>query len=191
MLNAAQAQRPGEQVALTALFLAFLKVSLCGFGGGLMWARRVVVEQRRWLDDREFAEILTLCQLMPGPNIVGITTCVGAKLRGAAGAIAAVTGFILLPWVVGLCLGSYILQHAQVVVLQNVLRGLSAAGAGLLIGTGLRLLTPYRNRRSALLVAALAFAGMALSRLPLPIVLLGLAPLSMMITKLERAKERR
>ena len=191
MLNAAQAQRPGEQVALTALFLAFLKVSLCGFGGGLMWARRVVVEQRRWLDDREFAEILTLCQLMPGPNIVGITTCVGAKLRGAAGAIAAVAGFILLPWVFGLCLGSYILQHAQVVVLQNVLRGLSAAGAGLLIGTGLRLLTPYRNRRSALLVAVLAFAGMALSRLPLPIVLLGLAPLSMMITKLERAKERR
>ncbi len=190
MLNAAQVQRPDERVAFTALFLAFLKVSLCGFGGGLMWARRVVVEQQRWLDDREFAEILTLCQLMPGPNIVGITTCVGAKLRGAAGALAALAGFILLPWVVGLCLGSYILQHTQVVVLQNVLRGLSAAGAGLLIGTGLKLLMPYRNRRSALLVAALSFAGMALSRLPLPIVLLGLAPLSIAVTKLERAKAR-
>ena len=68
------------------MFIGFLKVSLCGFGGGLVWARRVVVEQRQWMGEQEFAETLTLCQLMPGPNIVGITVCVGAKLRGAIGA---------------------------------------------------------------------------------------------------------
>ena len=59
------------------MFVAFLKVSLLGFGGWLVWARRIVVEQRQWVDDQEFAEILTLCQFMPGPNIVGIRTCVG------------------------------------------------------------------------------------------------------------------
>jgi len=41
------------------------------------------------MDDQEFAEILTLCQLMPGPNIVGIAVCVGARLRGATGALTA------------------------------------------------------------------------------------------------------
>ena len=46
--------------------------------------------------------------------------------------------------------------------------------AGLLIGTGIRLLLPYRGRPTALLFAALAFAGMVFVRLPLPIVLLGL-----------------
>ena len=71
----------GERVTLSALFLGFLKVSLCGFGGGLVWARRVVVEQKRWMNEQEFAETLTLCQLMPGLNIVGITVCFGAKLR--------------------------------------------------------------------------------------------------------------
>jgi len=72
------------------LFVAFLKVSLLGFGGWLVWARRIVVEQRQWVDDQEFAEILTLCQFMPGPNIVGITTCVG--LSAAAAGLMIATG---------------------------------------------------------------------------------------------------
>src|SRR5215471_5450636 len=53
-------------VGLGALFLAFLKVSVCGFGGGLIWARRVVVEQRQWMDDQEFADIFAVSQVMSG-----------------------------------------------------------------------------------------------------------------------------
>ena len=83
---------------------------------------------------------------MPGPNIVGITVCVGAKLRGATGAAAAVAGFVLIPWSVGLALGAIVLRYAEIAVLRNILGGLSAAAAGLLIGTGLRLLMPYRSR---------------------------------------------
>src|SRR5204863_2941638 len=64
----------GERVTLSALFLGFLKVSLCGFGGGLVWARRVVVEQKRWMDEQEFAETLTLCQLMPGAAASALAT---------------------------------------------------------------------------------------------------------------------
>jgi chromate transport protein ChrA len=76
-----------ERVPLGALFLACLKVSLLGLGGSLVWARRIVVDQKRWMDDREFADTLTLCQFMPGPHIVGITVCVGSRLRGSIGAI--------------------------------------------------------------------------------------------------------
>jgi chromate transporter len=176
----------GDPVPLNALFGAFLKVSLCGFGGGLVWARRVVVEQRQWMDEQEFAETLTLCQLMPGPNIVGITVCVGAKLRGAVGAVAAVAGFILLPWSIGLAIGGVVLQHAQIAMLRNILGGLSATAAGLLIGTGLRLLRPHRSRWPALLVAGLAFVGMALAKLPLPAVLLAVAPIGIAVASRAR-----
>ena len=151
----------GRWVGLGALFFAFPKVSLCGFGGGLIWARRVVVEQRQRLNDQEFAETLTLCQLMPGPNMVGITVCVGARLREAIGSVIAVAGFVLLPWSLGLALGAIILERAELAALRNILGGLSAAAAGLLIGTGLRLLMPLRARRVAILFAALAFAGVA------------------------------
>src|SRR4051794_23829350 len=91
----ADAGAPEARVTLPALFIAFLKVSLCGFGGGLVWARRMVVERQRWLDDAEFADILSLCQFLPGPNIASITVCVGTKLRGTRGAAAALAGFIL------------------------------------------------------------------------------------------------
>src|SRR5712692_9364380 len=155
MSETIEAISPAEQVTLGALFFGFLKVSLLGFGGGLVWARRIVVDQKRWLDDQEFAEILTLCQFMPGPNIVGITLCLG---------------------------------YAHLAVLQNVLSGLSAAAAGLMIATGIRLLMPHRGRRTALLFAALAFAGMALTKLPLLLVLLGLAPLSITVTGIASAR---
>jgi chromate transporter len=188
MTQAMWVKRAEERVTLAALFVGFLKVSLMGFGGGLIWARRIVVDQQRWLDDQEFAEILTLCQFMPGPNIVGITLCVGAKLRGTIGAIIAVSGFILIPWTVGLALGGLCLGYAHLAVLQNILGGLSAAAAGLMIATGIRLLLPHRSRRTALLFAALAFAGMALTKLPLLFVLLGLAPASIAVAGIASAR---
>ena len=83
MSKAALQQEPELPVPIAALFIAFLTVSLCGFGGGLVWAHRIAVEQRRWTSEQEFADIVSLCQFMPGPNLVGIAVCVGAKLRAA------------------------------------------------------------------------------------------------------------
>src|SRR5580704_18141186 len=126
----ADKRKSAEHVALAALFIAFLKVSLCSFGSGLVWARRIAVEQNHWLDGEEFADILSLCQFMPGPNVVGITVCVGAKLRGLSGAIAAVFGFTLIPWAAGFSLGVVYLRHTHIAALQNILGGVSAAAAG-------------------------------------------------------------
>ena len=47
---------------LGALFLAFLKISMYGFGGPIVWARRILIEERHWLSDSEFADILSFCQ---------------------------------------------------------------------------------------------------------------------------------
>jgi chromate transporter len=176
------------RVSLGALFIAFLKVSLCGFGGGLIWARRITVEQHRWISEEEFTDILSLCQFMPGPNIVGIAICVGAKLRGSIGAIAAASGFVLIPLMIGFPLGVLCLQHAHLAVFQNVLSGISAAAAGLLIATGIKMLLPHRSRPQALVVAALAFGGMAFTKLPLLAVLIGVALFSLIATEIENAR---
>lgn len=179
-----------RRVPLAALFIAFLKVSLGGFSGGLFWARRITVEQRGWISEPEFADIVSLCQFMPGPNMVGIAVCTGAKLRGSIGAIAAACGFVLIPGIVGFMLGVLCLQYAHLAVLQNILRGVAAAGAGLLIATGIRMLAPHRSRPAAMLIAALALAGMALADLPLLVVLLGLVPLSIGFSVIASARAR-
>ena len=122
-------------VPLDALFIAFLKVAFCGLGGGVVWARRIAVEQRRWINEEEFADILSLCQFMPGPNVVGIAVCVGAKVRGLAGAIAAAGGFVFIPLAIGFLFGVFYLEYAHLPVLQKILAGVSSAAAGLLIAT--------------------------------------------------------
>jgi chromate transporter len=190
MTYALEEAHSGPRVTLPALFIAFLKVSLFGFGGGLVWARRIAVEQRRWITDQEFADIVSLCQFMPGPNIVGIAVCVGTKLRGAIGTIAAVSGFLAIPWMIGFSLGVLYLQHAHRPILQNILGGVSATAAGLLIATGVRLLMPHRRRPAALLFAALAFSLMTFSKLPLLVVLFGLTPLSIAVAAIENARGR-
>ena len=141
MTDLEQAQKV-EQVHLGALFTAFLTISLCGVGGGsgIIWARRITVETRRWVTDGEFADIVSLCQFMPGPNIIGIAVCVGAKMRGAIGAIAALCGFLVIPWTVGLALGLLYLQYANLTAVRNILGGIATSAAGLLIATGARLL---------------------------------------------------
>ena len=180
------------QVPLAALFTAFLVVSLCSLGGGsgIVWARRITVETRRWLSDRDFADIVSLCQFMPGPNIVGIAVCVGAKMRGAAGTIAALCGFLGIPWAVGLALGLLCLEYAQLPVLRNILGGIAAAAAGLLIATGIRLLAPLRSRPVAMLFAGLAIALITLGKLPLLIVLFSLVPLSIAVAGISAASAR-
>ena len=182
--------RASETVTLRALFAGFLKVSLRSFGGGLVWARQLVVEQQRWMSEQEFVETLTLCELLPGPNIVGIAVCVGSKLRGLLGVVAAISGFVLVPTAAGFSLGVLYLQYAHIDVLQNILSGVAAAAAGLLIGTGLRLMLPHLSSPPALLFATLAFVGLGLIRLPLLLLLLGLAPVSIAVAGIARDKTR-
>jgi chromate transporter len=191
MTEVAQQPELDQAVPLSALFTAFLIVSLCGVGGGggIVWARRIAVENRRWIDDREFADIVSLCQFMPGPNIVGIAVCVGAKMRGAIGTIAALCGFLVIPWAVGLALGLLCLEYAHLTVLTNILGGIAATAAGLLIATGIRLLLPHRRRPAALLFAGLAFGLIAFGRLPLLAVLFGLV-LSIAVAGIERVRAR-
>jgi chromate transporter len=73
-------------------------------------------------------------------------------------------------------------------ILQNILGGLSSAAAGLMIATGIRLLMPHRSRQMALLFAALAFTGMVVVKLPLLIVLFGLAPISIAVARQRELK---
>ena len=69
-------------------------MSLAGFGGVLVFARRAIVEQHRWMTAEEFNETFALCHFLPGPNIVNLTMVFGSRFRGIAGGLAAFTGLL-------------------------------------------------------------------------------------------------
>jgi len=180
-------QDPEQQipaVPLASIAVAFLCVSLFGFGGGIVWAHRIAVERRRWLNEQEFLDIVSLTQFLPGPNVIGIAVCIGTKLRGGAGALAALAGFLLIPWSVGLAIGVICLDYAHTPLLRGMLGGISATAAGLFVATGLRLLLPHYHRPAAVIFAGLALAMMAFGKLPLLVVLLILVPASTAVAAL-------
>src|SRR4051812_50121709 len=82
---------PSPQPGLMELFLAFAKMSLAGFGGGLVWARRGIVDQHRWMTAEEFNETFALCHFLPGPNIVNLSVVFGSRFRGIAGGVSALS----------------------------------------------------------------------------------------------------
>ncbi|MBO1076988.1 chromate transporter [Roseomonas marmotae] len=163
------------------LFLGFLTLGLMGFGGVLPLARRMLVEQRRWLSGEAFTEILGLCQFLPGGNVINLSVAVGLEFRGVAGAIAALLGLIAGPTAVVVGLGVVYERYQDDPQVQRVFAGLAAAAAGLLVATALKMLAPLRRRPLALAVVALCFLAIAILRLPLLPSMLVLAPLSILV----------
>lgn len=174
----ARKERERPAVTLAGLFGGFLEIALSSFGGALAWARRVVVERRGWLSDREFAELLGLCQVLPGGNVINLAVLFGAQTRGPLGALAALAGLLLTPFLLILLLGVLYTQSAPLEAVRAALRGAAAVTVGLLLATGLKLARPYRRQPSALVMIALAFVGVGVLRLPMVPVLLLLAPCS-------------
>jgi chromate transporter len=80
------------------VFAAFLKLGLTSFGGPiahLAYFRREFVERRRWLDDGQYAQLLALCQFLPGPASSKLGFCLGLLRAGWPGALAAFVAFTL------------------------------------------------------------------------------------------------
>jgi chromate transporter len=181
MMSIPAAETSPSQVPTHAdLFLAFLKVAASGFGGALPWARRMFVEERRWMTAAEFNTIYALCQFLPGPNIVNMAAVFGSRVRGPTGAIAAVLGFIGLPFLIMVVLGVLYAQFGELEILRRFLAGLGAAAAGLIVATALKMAEPVLAawRGPALLMAAAVFVAIGVLRWPLPAVFAVLVPLS-------------
>ncbi|MDR2000936.1 MAG: chromate transporter [Zoogloeaceae bacterium] len=168
-------------VGLGELFRGFCLIGLSGFGGVLPWAHRYIVERYRWLEPDEFAALLGLGQVMPGPNVMNLSVCVGMKFQGWRGAIVAPLGMMIAPMMIVLALGLAYLHYGDMPVVHAILRGIIAVGAGLIIATGLKMLYVYRRRPFALVLAAAIILAIGVFRLQLLPVVLGLLAIGLLI----------
>jgi chromate transporter len=166
---------------LSALFLGFLSVGLCGFGGVLPWARRMVVEQRHWLSAGEFTDLLALCQFLPGPNIVNVSVALGLRFRGLAGSVACFIGLMAAPMAIVITLGVFFAHYRDVPAVRHGFAGLAAGASALVLATALKIAAPLRQRVDGIVVAVVTLAAIAFVRLPMLPVLLVLAPLAVLI----------
>lgn len=123
-----------------SIFNGFARVGLSGFGGVLPWVRRTVVEEKRWLSPDEFNGMLGLCQIVPGPSILSLAVCVGYRLAGWRGSVAAFSGLVLGPLILVLLIASLYARAIELPIVAGIMRGISAVGIGLLLATGIKML---------------------------------------------------
>ena len=175
-------QIPGP--SLRELFLSFALVSIMGFGGVLPWARRMIVERKRWMTEAEFLDLLALCQFLPGPNICNLSIAVGARFHGVKGSAVGLLGMILLPFIIVIGLGALYEGYGDNQAVTGALLGVSASASGMILAMAARLSRPLlmRRPREALPVMVLVFLCIAILNLPLLWVLAGAAPLSIGIS---------
>jgi chromate transporter len=152
-------ERISRRATLGGLFLSFLKIGTVGFGGGLAvisQIRALVVNQRRWLSDQEFAEGFALAQSLPGTNAGNAATYIGLKLRGWRGACVSIAGFILpsMLMMIGLAI---LYRHLRGLPdTDRLFHGLNSAVVALIVVTAWRVgrNTLYKNWQWVLAVAA-------------------------------------
>jgi chromate transporter len=149
------------------LFAGFFMVGVCGFGGVLPWARRMIVEQRQWLTPAEFTEMLGLCQFLPGGNIMNVTIALGSRFQGVAGALACLLGLMTAPVAIVIGLGAVYDQYSDLVPVRRAFVALSAAAAAYVLASAWKIASPLMGRPLAIVVAVCTFVVIAVLRLPL------------------------
>ena len=172
------ASEPGLSVGKTDLFVGFLKVGMSGFGGVMPFARRMLVEERRWMTEHEFTEVLSLSQFLPGPNIINLSIIVGGRFAGPAGSFAASLGLMLMPFLIVLAVAALYARFDTVPAVRTATAAVSSAAAGLIVAMGLKMAQPLLGTGWQVAIVALGFALVALLRVPLLWALLALTPMA-------------
>jgi len=167
-----------KKLSPAELFAGFFQAGILGFGGVLPIARRVLVEQRKWLSAAAFNDLFSLCQFMPGANIVNLTFAFGFRNGGLTGVAAALAGLFAAPVVIVLCLAALYGRYGGIPIVQHGLNGLAAAGAGLVLGTAMKIAAPSCKSLRPILVIGLTLALVVLAHFSLPLTMLIVLPLS-------------
>jgi len=163
------------------MFTGFFQAGIIGFGGVLPVARRLIVDQRQWMTQEQFNELFSLCQFMPGANIVNFACAFGARNRGLSGAAAALFGLMAAPVCIVIILSDVYARWGALPVARHGLTGLAASAAGLVLGTALKISVPILASQRNLLVAAGVFAAVMLLHLSLPLTMLIVLPISIFL----------
>ena len=175
----------GRHVSRGELFLGFLKVGLLGFGGVAPWARHIIVEERRWMSEPDYAALLGVGQALPGANTVNAAVMIGDRFQGAVGALLSVTGLMALPLVILIAIATLYSSFATDPHVEAAMGGAAAAAAGLIIGTAWKMIRALRLTPVALVFGMAAFGAIGLLGWPFVPVLAVLIPTSIAAAAVE------
>ena len=162
---------------LLKLFTTFFKIGLFTFGGGFAMIpliQREVIEKNKWIDEKDFLDMLVLAQSTPGPVAVNTSVFVGYKTAGTKGAIATSLGTILPSFIVILLLALFFAEVRENVYVDAAFRAMRPAVVALIIAPLMGLVKGMRWYLVAI-AAAVAMAVWYLGLSPIYLIAAGVA----------------
>ncbi len=160
------------------MFVVFTFLALQGFGGVLSVSHRVLVERQRWLSQEDFLSILSVSQVLPGPNIINMALIIGWRFFAWRGALAATLGMLCVPLVLVMSLVLLYAQFSTVPAVAGALRGMGVVSAGLVAAMAWRVMSGLRasplGSTACFALAAGTFISVGWLRWPMVWVVLGL-----------------
>ena len=125
------------------LFLSFLQIGALSFGGGyaaMPLIEAQIVWAHGWLTMTEFANLVTIAEMTPGPIAVNAATFVGTKIAGIPGALVATAGCILPVCILVTLIAKLYLKYRSLSVLQSILGSLRPAVVAMIASAGVTIL---------------------------------------------------
>jgi chromate transporter len=150
-------------------------LSFGGPAGQIALMHRVLVDEKRWIDEPRFLSALNFCMLLPGPEAMQLATYVGWRLHGVRGGLAAGLLFVLPGALVMLALSMLYAGLGKLPVAQALFVGIQAAVLAIVVEALLRVARRALKGRVDWLIAAAAFAALYVLKVPFPLIVLAAA----------------
>lgn len=160
---------------LAELTRTFLKIGCLSFGGPaaqIALMHRVLVDEKRWITDREYVSALSFCMLLPGPEAMQLATWAGWRVCGTLGGVIAGLLFVLPGAAVVLALSAVYAAFGQLPLMAALFLGIQAAVIALVIEALIRISKKALQSRGGRIIALLGFLALFALNLPFPLVIL-------------------
>ncbi|MBL4727505.1 MAG: chromate efflux transporter [Rhizobiaceae bacterium] len=162
-----------QSIPLREMFGTFAKIGFLSFGGPaaqISLMRRIIVEEKNWLNEKQFLNALSFCMLLPGPEAMQLATYAGWRLHGVIGGLIAGLWFVLPGALIILALATIYSFFGNVPLIGALFLGIKSAVLIIVIEALLRVSKRALKGRVYWVIAALAFIGIFFLALPYPLI---------------------
>lgn len=179
-------EAPARTIAFSEALAVWWRIGLLSFGGPagqIALMHRVLVEEKKWLDENRFLHALNYCMLLPGPEAQQLATYIGWLLHGVKGGLVAGLLFILPGACAILALSWLYVLSGDLTIVEGLFFGLKAAVLALVLQALIRIASRTLKGRLKPLLAALAFCALFIFGLPFPAVVLSAGVIGWLFAK--------
>ena len=134
---------------LFELFITFFKIGLFTFGGGyamISVIEDICVEKKQWITHDDMMNVTVIAESTPGPIAINLSTFVGYKKKGLAGAVASTVGVVLPSLIIIYVISLFLDNFLEITVVANAFKGIKLAVGLLIVDAAVKMIKKMKNK---------------------------------------------